>query len=73
MHRGNNWGYHEGERGCECTGETTGVIMKERECAQGETTGVIMKERECAQGETTGVIMKEREGVDAQGKQLGLS
>ena len=30
MHRGNNWGY-EGERGCEYTGETTGVIMKEGE------------------------------------------
>ena len=58
MHWGNNWGYREGER--------EGVN------AQGET-GVIMKERECAQGETTGVIMKEREGVDAQGKQLGLS
>ena len=50
MHRGNNWGYEgERERGCECTGETTGVIMKEGErgCEYtGETTEVIVKERE---------------------------
>ena len=43
------------ERGCECTGETTGV-MKEREKGC-ECTGVIVKEREGvnAQGITTGV------------------